>query len=424
MNTMNKISEASSWESYAASRSYPALQADARADVVIIGGGLAGIITAYFLARAGVKTMLLEKDTLGSGATIATTAFITQVIDTDLTRLVAMFGEERSRGVWESGGAAIRALEKIIAAEHIACDFMRCPAYVYARTGREAGELEKEYRAAARIGCDTRLLPGGVLPFPAAAVWEIPGQAKFHPLKFLHGAAPAAAAAGAAIHEHTEAAGIEETPGRAIPVRTTGGAVVLADHVIVATYDPFNHPRELFLKKGMYASYAYEAAVPKGHFPEAIYMDNANPYHYFRIDAEDIAHDRMIVGGEDHREDIPVDAEKNFRALEAYLAGIAGSAPYDIRRKWSGPILEPVDGLPFIGQYRPRQYVATGFSGNGMTYAVIAGMMLRDLVTGKDNPWAAAYDPLRPMKIMRLARKGMDYAGEFMGGAMRNTFKY
>ena len=108
-------------------------------------------------------------------------------------------------------------------------------------------------------------------------------------------------------------------------------------------------------------------------------------------------------------------------SLEKYLKGLMAGRPYRITKKWSGPILEPSDGLPLIGHIKPHQYVATGFSGNGMTYAGVAATLLRDLLLGLENPWKTLYDPRRIPSLQQLLKKGKDYIGEFFGGAVRNT---
>jgi glycine/D-amino acid oxidase-like deaminating enzyme len=139
----------------------------------------------------------------------------------------------------------------------------------------------------------------------------------------------------------------------------------------------------------MYKSYVYEVRIPRGLIKEGTYEDCNNPYHYFRVDRQ-AKYDRMIIGGEDNRKEIAVDDRKNFKALEEYLTELLKGKRYTIVRKWTGPILEPSDGLALIGKFRSVQLIATAFSGNGMTYSGIAAT---------------------------------DYAGEFFGGVAKNVFK-
>lgn len=400
--------------------SYPGLTADASADVVIIGGGLAGVVSAYMLARAGKDVILLEKDELGGGATHMTTAFITQAIDTGPDELIAMLGLENARLVWQSGESAIETIRTIAHQEEISCDFDDCPAYMYARTEKEYRHLAKDARALHALGFPVTQVHGAGLGFKSAGYLSLPGQAKFHPMKFLYGCAEKAAQNGVRIFEHTPVAILSDTG----PVRlTTGqGHTVSAKDCIVATHLPFNNPKPLRFKKGMYRSYVLEARMPRGSVPEALYWDQSRPYTYFRVDRDGDA-DRLILGGADHRAELPMSASRSFHALERYATELFGAIPYAVTRTWRGPIIESSDGLPLIGSYAPHRYVATAFSGNGMTYAVVAGLLFRDILSGTGHPWERLYDPTRKFALYSLIRKGSDYMREFFGGAVKNALR-
>jgi glycine/D-amino acid oxidase-like deaminating enzyme len=198
---------------------------------------------------------------------------------------------------------------------------------------------------------------------------------------------------------------------------------VTAKDVIIATYKPITN-QKTHLKKGMYRSYIYEIEVGRSQFPEAIYQDKSNPYYYFRVDRYE-KHDRIIIGGEDHK-DIFGESLKNksLKSLEEFFKKIYPSRNYKIITKWSGKVLEPSDGLALIGQIKPAYYVATAFSGNGMTYSMISALIIRDLILGRMNKWAEVYDPKRSiLKPKRLGIKAKDYIEEFFGGALKNMLK-
>lgn len=398
---------------------YSALENTMEADVAIIGGGLTGILCAYTLARAGKRVVLLEAATLGSGATVRTTAFITHVIDTSLPELVDMFGKECAKAVWQSGQEAITYLEKIAETENIACEFMRCPAYVYARSRNERSELKEQYAAARRMDFNVTFSHKRDLGFTNSGYLTIEGQAKFHPMKFLRGVAKSAAALGARIYEHSKI--IDISLRRPFTLHTKNGKVQAQD-IILATYFPFTNPRVTHYKKGMYKSYVIEAAIPSKILPEALYWDLSNPYYYFRVDHKKTA-DRLILGGLDHRAELSLDPQKRYLLLEHYLTSLLGPIPYTIIRSWSGPILEPSDGLPLIGVTEPHQYVASAFSGNGMTYATAAALIIRDMIMEKKTPWLGVYDPRRTPTMRQLLKKGKDYAQEFVEGVVKPTFK-
>lgn len=189
---------------------------------------------------------------------------------------------------------------------------------------------------------------------------------------------------------------------------------------MIATYAPLTNEGTRF-KKGMYVSYVYELEIAKGLLGEGLYQDMHNPYHYFRIDNY-TNFDRMLVGGEDNREEIKVSSEKNFKALEEYIKTVLNGNDYKIKRKWYGPILEPVDGLALIGKIKPHTYVATGFSGTGMTYSAISSLIIRDLILADKNDYIHLYDPRRIPSLKQLFIKGADYTGEVFGGVVKNFF--
>jgi glycine/D-amino acid oxidase-like deaminating enzyme len=330
-----------------------------------------------------------------------------------------MFGEAKAALVWRSHRSAIEEIERIVKTEDIECGFMRCSGFVYANDEKEMKYLEEEEKAAKDLGFEVNLSHAPLHSFKHVGHLEIPHQGKFHPLKFLFSVAARAKDKGARIFEKSEVTDVNGNgPFR---VKTAKGSV-LARRIVIATYYPFKNPKATFLKKGMYRSYVFEVKIPKGVLPEALFIDMANPYNYFRIDRNG-RWDRMILGGQDHRAEIKMSEAKNFRALEEYLKEILPGVKYEITRKWSGPILEPSDGLALIGEAKPNRYVATAFSGNGMTYSLISAILLRDLILGRRNPWAELYAPNRALKVKPLLYKGKDYTEELIGGALKNVFK-
>lgn len=392
-----------------------------QAEVTVIGGGLCGVLSAYLLAKAGKRVILLEKDKLAAQATDATTAFLTQVIDTDFSDMISAWGETEARLITESHARAIDQIEKIIAEENINCEFTRTTNYIYAATEKEFAALQEEAAAARRLGVEANLFQDNKLGFNNAGYLAIPGQAKFHPHKFLAAVARAAVQHGAVIYEQSEALDIKNSGSQKV-VETADGAVT-ADWVIAATYEPFQQPPGLYFKKGLYISYVFELALPNNVIPEGIYEDTKLPYHYFRIDPQ-TEHASMIIGGEDHRQDIKVSEGKNYTALQEQVDQLLGDTQYEIISKWSGPILEPVDGLAFIGPHEdPRVLYAFGFSGNGMTYSMLAADINTDRICNKTNLYQDLYAASRTPGAKSLLFKGKDYVQELFGGAFKNMFK-
>jgi glycine/D-amino acid oxidase-like deaminating enzyme len=408
------------WQkTFKAAQKYPPLEKDIFVDVAIVGGGITGTTLAYLLSKSGKKVAVLEAGTLEeSSYTAYTTAFITYEVDTDFQDLENIFGKNGAQDVWQSGLEAIDKIEQIIREEKIDCEFARCPMFFYANDAKEWEIVHEEAKRGQGLGFDIYLETD-------AKRAVLKNQAKFHPLKYVDGLRVAAAKMGALFYENTK---VKEIIEGERPVVLTEKNKVTADYAAVCTYKPFNNPKRVFGRKGMYKSYIYELAIEGGVFPEGLYLDAYNPYHYFRIDkgAGSGERDRMIIGGEDHRIELKMKEEKNFRSLLKYAERVLGEHRYEVVTKWAGGILETIDGLPYIGQYskkHPNLLLATGFSGNGMTYSMIAGTILHDKILGIKNKYEYLYTPLRGYSWSAFFIKGRDYVGELFGGAVKNIFK-
>ncbi len=418
--------ETSTWLETASLPTFPKLTDDIDTDVAIAGGGLAGLLSAYMLAKSGKRVAVLEKDRVAHRATGFTTGFLTQSIDTDTADQVSMWGDAGAKAIWDSHGAAIDLIERIVRDEKIDCEFMRCDNYVYANDRKEARQLETEFSEMKRLGFPVSMKQAGKGPdlgFKNRGVMAVRKQAKYHDVKFIAGLLPALERMGVELYEKTE---VKDMDGDGPFTIRAGSNEVRADWVLIATYQPFNNPKEVFLQKGMYKSYIIELEAPKGKYPEGTYEDLDNPYHYFRVDAGKGARgkDRIILGGEDHRLEVDTKTleKKSFAALEEYAQELFGKT-YPTVRRWTGNILEPIDGIAFIGEYDPHQLVATAFSGNGMTYSGITALIAHDIVTGKKNPYQEFYKPDRTMTFNQLWKKGRDFTEEFFRGAVANLLK-
>jgi nitrite reductase/ring-hydroxylating ferredoxin subunit len=245
---------------------------------------------------------------------------------------------------------------------------------------------------------------------------RFPHQAQFHPLKYMAGLARAILAAGGRIYTGAQATEFE---GGARPrVTTSSGLTVAARAVVVATNTPVNERVLPHLKQFAHRTYVVGLSVPAGTVHRALYWDTDEPYHYVRlVRTGDPAQELLISGGEDHRTGQADDADERYARLEAWtrerfpMAGVREFA-------WSGQIEEPADGLAFIGRSMGGEenvYIATGDSGNGMTHGTIAGLLLTDLVLGRDNAWEALYDP---------SRKRLRALPEYVKGAVQSTVPY
>lgn len=389
------------------------LQDNIRCDVCIVGAGIAGVTTAYLLAKEGRDVVLLEAKEIGGGETSRTTAHLSNALDERFDELIRLFGEDGARLAAQSHGKAIDKIEEIIKDEKIDCDFTRVDGYLFATDNKQQDDLMKELEALQKIGWLNVVLrkhsPLSTLTeYPCL---QYPNQAHFHVLKYLSGLAKSFLEAGGRIFTKTKIERFETGP--VVSAISKEGHAVAANHLVVTTNTPINDMVTMHTKQAPYRTYAIGLAVRQGEVPDALYWDMEDPYHYVRLlkvktggdNAEDL--DLLIVGGEDHKTGQAENLSRRFDALERWTRKHFPMAK-EVVYRWSGQVLEPVDGLGFIGRNpgdSENVYIATGDSGHGMTHSTIAGMLITDLIQGRPNPWEKLYDP---------ARKNTKSVGEFL----------
>jgi glycine/D-amino acid oxidase-like deaminating enzyme len=296
---------------------------------------------------------------------------------------------------------------------------MRCPSYHYSLKPNNES-LRQEYAALASLGRNVTF-DGDDLPFEHFGYIKLGRQAKLHPLKYLAALAQATHQKGVGIFEETPVSALHRR-GTTLVLETPIGSIE-AKWVLMATHYPLPpQPSQLFFKKAAYLTYVIAADVPKNTLPEALYEDTENPYHYLRVDHGQ-EKDRLLLGGEDHRMDIPVSEEKCFASLKQHLQELLPNTEHTITRQWKSRIVEPGDGLAFLGPLDDdRIFYATGHSGNGLTYAVIAAELFRDFVLGRSNPLQKIYAADRALNPKAYLQSAEHYLGEFVGGAVKNIF--
>lgn len=372
---------------------FPSVEENLDTAVAIVGGGIAGLVTAYELSKRGVAVTVLEKGTIGAGETGYTTAFLTHIVDLGLVELSQRLGSSAAQSIWQAGAQAIQSVGDISRQEDIACDYFPCPALIYTSQAEDQTHLQAEAERAREMGftVDWVQPQEQQLIFPNQGYLQVSNQAKFHPRKFILGLSQAILRHGGQIFEKTGVKKIQ--PGNVCELTTKTGTV-RASTVVMCTNFPQLLP-SLLPKVHPFQTYAIQAQLPPQILPEALFWDTLHPYHYFRIDRFPGA-DRLILGGEDHSPDHPP-SQPPHAALETFLRNLLPQVPAQVIRHWGGQILETQDGLPLIGQVDSNHpvYVATGFSGNGMTYGVIAGQLLAAVITTGEHPWKNLFDPQR-----------------------------
>jgi len=381
---------------------FHALAANERAEVCVVGAGIAGLTTAYLLTRAGKSVIVLEAGSIISGETQCTTAHLVTALDDRYFELERLHGEQGARLAAESHAAAIDTIERIVRDEKIDCDFERVDGYLFSIPDTPADFLDRELAATHRAGlARTKIVDRAPLvSFDTGRALLFPRQAQFHPLKYLAAVAAAIVREGGRIFAHTRAEKIDG--GKSALVETLGGLQVSCDAIVVATNTPANDRLVIHTKQAAYRTYAIGVVVPAGAVPKGLYWDNGDPFHYVRVQRAtpgnlDSAHEILIVGGEDHKSGQADDAEARYAKLEAWTRQQFPMAR-EVRYQWSGQVMVSVDRLAYIGRNpldHDNVYVATGDSGTGLTHGTIAGTLITDLIMGRKNPWANLYCPSR-----------------------------
>jgi glycine/D-amino acid oxidase-like deaminating enzyme/nitrite reductase/ring-hydroxylating ferredoxin subunit len=393
---------------------HTAITGDVSVDVAVVGAGITGLTAALALASQGKRVLVIDKDGVGMGETGHTTAHLTEVLDTRYHELIDDFGEETAELVARGSREAIRHIET--SARAIGCEFERVPGYLFTRDPEDVAELRKEAEALVAVGAAARFVESAPLPFAIAGAIEIQNQAQLHPRAYVLALANAAAAAGCAIATNTKVDSIEDgTPCRIV---TDGGIVTAAD-VIVAANVPIVNRFFLHTKLAAYRSYVVAGRATRT-IARALYWDTADPYHYVRTyDGPDGP--MLIVGGEDHKTGQEHDTEERFADVEHWAR--ERFAMDAAMHRWSGQIIETVDGLPFIGRNSASDHtwVATGYSGNGITFGTLAGRILADAILGLANPYAAALEATRIKPIAgakRYVTENVDFPMHLVGDTL------
>ena len=382
---------------------YETLAADAETDVLIIGGGIAGISTAYCLAKAGRQVTIIEDGLLCSGETGRTTAHLVNALDDRYFDLIKLHGKENAALIAKSHTSAVDFIEGTIKDLNIECDFSRLDGYLFLHPTDELKTLQDEYDATQQLGILTEMvdtIPG--LAAEKGPALKFAHQAQFHPLKYVTALAEYITSQGGKIYTHTHAEDFKKN------MVIANGYQIKANHIVVATNSPINNIFTDHTKQFAYRTYVIGALIPKGNTRPGLWWDTGNqdskwitcPYTYARLQPYDDVNDVLIVGGQDHRtgqEDAgDLTQQDRYNHLIAW-AKERFPAASDVLYRWSGQVLEPVDGIAFIGKNPGDEnvYIITGDSGNGMTHGTIGGMLVTDLILGKNNPWEKIYDPSR-----------------------------
>lgn len=372
-------------------KAFPALEGDLKTDVLVIGGGIAGILCGFFLQQAGVDYAVVEADTICSGVTANTTAKITSQHGLVYHRLVREFGAEKARLYLEANEWALGKYRELC--RTIDCNFEQQDSYVY--SVRHPERLERELKALGQIGRQGEYVQKLPLPFPTDGAVCFRDQAQFQPLKFL-----LTLAQGMRIYEHTRVK--ELAPCMAVAEKGR----IRAGNIVTATHYPIDNKHGAYFMK-QYQSRSYVIALENAVQMNGMYVDQADKGLSFRNAGE-----LLLLGGGSHRTGKQGGKWQELREISKRYYPDAVE-----KYHWATQDCMTLDGVPYIGLYGKHTegfYVTSGYNKWGMTTAMVSAMLLTDLITGKRNPYEKVFWPHRSILRPQLAGNMLESAKNFL----------
>jgi glycine/D-amino acid oxidase-like deaminating enzyme/nitrite reductase/ring-hydroxylating ferredoxin subunit len=388
---------------------YDSLNRNLITDVVVIGGGIVGVLTAYLLKQAGKKVVLLESRRLLQGVTGFTTAKLSVCHNPIYKHIVDTFGADKAQQYAAANAWAINWVESTAQNQKLACDFRRSNLTMYAQNEVGKKELEAEMAACQTADLNVTLTDNLGVPFPAVAGLVFPNQAYFHPLSFLLPLAQHIPGDDSYIFEDSRVIEVQEN--ESCVVRTKNFAIQ-SQQVVVASHFPIYDPAMYFARLRPFRDYAIAFRLSEPVLPEMYVSADDSGYTY--RPQPNKKGDLLIVSGGVHTVGEGGDTRQHYEQIEQFMR--KHFKVKDIAYSWSTQDLAPVDKIPYIGKISPKHhhtFVATGFNGWGMAHGVVAAHLIHDLIIGKPNELVELYNPARfkPIKSApKLAEGGVTTA--------------
>ena len=410
---------ASYWLESTSRSTFPQLDKDIEVDVAIVGGGITGITSAYLLVKEGFNVAVLEASSLLSGTTGHTTAKITAQHGLIYDELITNFGEEQARRYYQANIQAGEFIEQCIQLHGIDCEYRKENAYVYTNSKDYISDLKKEAEAYRTLGIDGELVEDISLPIPTMGAVMMKNQAQFHPLQYLEQLLEYIKESGAQIFENTVATHMTDGDDSTI-VHMKKGAKVKAKYVISASHFPFHDGQSYFAR--MHAERSYVLAVKASSpYPGGVYINAEQPTRSIRsinINGEEV----LLLGGGSHKTGQGKPEIEHYEELEQFAKETFKTN--QILYRWSAQDLITIDKVPYIGRIsnaNPNVFIASGYRKWGMTTGTAAGLLIKDLIIGKDNPYEELYSPARFVanpSIGNIIKENVNVAAELVSGKL------
>jgi len=369
------------------------LEKDANADVCIIGAGICGITTAYYLIKRGYKVIVIDKDEIANKVTGHTTAKITSQHGLIYHYLEKEYGVKFAKKYFEANEDAIKNIRNIIQENSIDCDFQEVDSYIYTCDEKEVEKINQEADSLKSININSTKTNESDLPFNILEAVKFKNQAQFNPLKYIKGLVNYILKNGGKIYTKTLCTDVK----RKNDEYTTyaNGHKIHSKYVVLASQYPFLKVPGLYFTK-MYQSLSYVIALEtNSKLPNGMYLNVESPTYSFRT-ANNNGKEILLLGGADHKTGDKVDYEKTYGILEKKAKEIYPDCK--ILYKWSTRDAITLDKIPYIGEYSnllPNMYIGTGFNKWGMTSSNVAANIIADKIEGKFNAYEEVFKSTR-----------------------------
>lgn len=389
------------WVDTSKTTNYPKLDKNIEVDVCIVGAGIVGATTAYFLSKnSNLKIAILDKDKVCMGVSANTTAKITSQHGLFYKYLIQEFGKDFAKKYLFSNQEAIKIISEIIDKENIDCDFELQNAYVFATSEEELVKIEDEVKAVNSLGFNAEFIEKIELPINnIKGAIKFPNQAQFNARKYVLSLLNILEKRNVKIFENSKVEKIENGEKNII---YANNCKIIAKYVVLATHFPIlNFPGLHFIKMHQDKSYIIGVETTDNLF-NGMYINSKDPIISFRTAIYKDNQRLLLIGGSDHKTGANnIKLEDSYKNLENYISGVYKNI--NIKYRWSTEDCVSLDKVPYIGafsKFMPNIFIATGFKKWGMTTSHVAAKIITDKIIGKKNIYENIYNStrLKPIK--------------------------